>query len=211
MKITAIVGASILGLCLGTSAPAKAQHGHEGGKQAGPQRQEKNDHAKEHGRSVAQHSERHEASGPQQQHEQHGRELQAHHSQGRGPEHAREVHARQSEHAWQVHRAHYWKSEHHNWRERGGYHGERIPEYRFHEHFGRGHWFSIHSVPVVVVDNHPRFHYGGYWFTMVDPWPEYWAANWYQTDDVSIEYVNDGYYMYNRHHPGVGIAVSVSF
>jgi hypothetical protein len=94
---------------------------------------------------------------------------------------------------------------------RGGYHGERIPEYRFHEHFGRGHWFSIYNAPVVVVDNHPRFHYGGYWFTMVDPWPEYWAANWYRTDDVSIEYVNDGYYMYNRRHPGVGVAVSVSF
>jgi hypothetical protein len=26
-----------------------------------------------------------------------------------------------------------------------------------------------------------------------------------------VDYVNDGYYMYNRRHPGVGIAVNVSF
>ncbi len=81
---------------------------------------------------------------------------------------------------------------------------------RFREHFGRGHWFRVHSVPVIVVDNRPRFQCSGYWFTLVDPWPEYWSATWYRTDDVYIDYVNDGYYMYNRAHPGVAIAVSVS-
>jgi hypothetical protein len=46
---------------------------------------------------------------------------------------------------------------------------------------------------------------------MVDPWPEYWARTWYETDDVYVDYVNDGYYMYNRRHPGVAIAVNVAF
>jgi len=38
-----------------------------------------------------------------------------------------------------------------------------------------------------------------------------WERTWYDTDDVYVDYVNDGYYMYNRRHPGVGIAVNVSF
>jgi hypothetical protein len=61
-----------------------------------------------------------------------------------------------------------------------------------------------------VVGGYPRFQYGGFWFSMVDPWPEYWAHNWYETDDVYVDYVNDGYYMYNRRHPGVAIAINVS-
>ncbi|HEX9110207.1 MAG TPA: hypothetical protein VF845_01920 [Terriglobales bacterium] len=112
---------------------------------------------------------------------------------------------------WQGHRAQHWQHEHHTWRERGGYRGYRIPEDRFRAHFGRGHWFRVHSVPIIVVDGFPRFQYGGFWFSMVDPWPEYWARNWYETDDVYVDYVNDGYYMYNRRHPGVAIAVNVSF
>jgi hypothetical protein len=46
---------------------------------------------------------------------------------------------------------------------------------------------------------------------MVDPWPEHWAMNWYETDDVYVAYVNDGYYMYNVTRPGVALAVSISF
>jgi len=32
---------------------------------------------------------------------------------------------------------------------------------------------------------------------LLDPWPEYWAANWYDTDDLYIGYDN-GYYLYDR-------------
>jgi hypothetical protein len=35
---------------------------------------------------------------------------------------------------------------------------------------------------------YPRFLYGGFWFSLVDPWPEYWAEDWYETDDVYIAY-----------------------
>jgi len=53
---------------------------------------------------------------------------------------------------------------------------------------------------------YPRFEYNGFAFMIVDPWPEYWPANWYATDDVYIAYDN-GYYLYDRNYPGVGIAI----
>ncbi|MBZ5521811.1 MAG: hypothetical protein LAP21_06180 [Acidobacteriia bacterium] len=60
------------------------------------------------------------------------------------------------------------------------------------------------------MGGYPRFQYGGFWFSVVDPCPEYWSRTWYETDDVYVDYVNDGYYMYNRRHPGVAIAINVS-
>jgi hypothetical protein len=55
----------------------------------------------------------------------------------------------------------------------------------------------------------PRFQYGGYWFSFVDPWPEYWSNDWYDNDDVYIDYSGDGYYLYNRRHPGDRLAIRV--
>jgi hypothetical protein len=229
MKIAAVIGTSIVGLLLGTAALAGAQPGHENG-QAGSQKQQGDEHRKEHGRSSAQqHPDRHQANGQEERREQRPheqqrahetsreRERQPHSHRANGPEHVREVARHEPERhsaprdVWQGHRAQHWQHEHHTWRERGGYRGYRIPEDRFRAHFGRGHWFRVHSVPIIVVDGFPRFQYGGFWFSMVDPWPEYWARNWYETDDVYVDYVNDGYYMYNRRHPGVAIAVNVSF
>jgi hypothetical protein len=45
---------------------------------------------------------------------------------------------------------------------------------------------------------------------MVDPYPGNWAENWYDTDDVYVNYSDNGYYLYDRRYPGVGIAISVS-
>lgn len=197
MKIAVAIGTSMLGLVLGTAAFANAQHGHEDERQAGSQKQQANKHQKEHGRSSAQqHSDRHQANRPE-----HVREANRHEP---------EQHSRPRD-VWQGHRAQHWQREHHTWRERGGYRGYRIPEDRFRAHFGRGHWFRVHSVPIIVVDGYPRFQYEGFWFSLVDPWPEYWSRTWYETDDVYVDYVNDGYYMYNRRHPGIAIAVNVSF
>jgi hypothetical protein len=56
---------------------------------------------------------------------------------------------------------------------------------------------------------YPRFSYGGYSFLLVDPWPDSWADNWYATDDVYIGY-DDGYYLYNRRHPGFGLAITIA-
>jgi hypothetical protein len=63
-------------------------------------------------------------------------------------------------------------------------------------------------MPVMYM-GYPRFYYGGFSFLMVDPYPSYWAANWYESDDVYIAY-NDGYYLYNRRYPEVQLAITVS-
>jgi hypothetical protein len=122
-----------------------------------------------------------------------------------------EQHGHAAEHraVWQEHRAHNWQSEHRNWRERGGYNGYRIPEDRYRVHFGPDHWFRIYSYPVVVVGGYPRFQYGGFWLSLIDPWPEYWSDDWYENDDVYIDYSGDGYYLYNRRYPRDRITITV--
>lgn len=111
---------------------------------------------------------------------------------------------------WQQHRAQNWKSEHRNWQERGGYRGYRIPTARYRNHFGSGHSFRILNFPLLLAGGHPRFHYGGFWISVIDPWPEYWSDTWYDDDDVYIEYSMDGYYIYNRRYSNDRIAISIS-
>ncbi|MGB9106299.1 MAG: hypothetical protein WCC59_16200 [Terriglobales bacterium] len=108
-------------------------------------------------------------------------------------------------------RAKSWDHDHHTWAQRGGYNGYRIPEDRFRAYWGREHYFHIYSLPMVFVGGYPRFRYDGYWVTFVDPWPEMWPATWYETDDVYLDYTDDGYYLYDRTRPGPGIAVTISF
>ncbi len=55
---------------------------------------------------------------------------------------------------------------------------------------------------------YPRFQYDGYWISTVDP--EYWGDDWYDTDDVYVNYVDNGYYLYNRSYPGPGIAINIT-
>ncbi|HEX3740968.1 MAG TPA: hypothetical protein VHV29_14810 [Terriglobales bacterium] len=112
--------------------------------------------------------------------------------------------------AWQQHRSRRWESDHRDWRQRGGYHGYRIPDDHFRGRFGPEHAFRIYGLPFMVYRGYPRFQYGGYWITAVDPWPEYWGNDWYDNDDVYVTYVDDGYYLYNRRYPTVGIAIRIS-
>ena len=111
---------------------------------------------------------------------------------------------------WQNHRAGSWQSDHRSWQQRGGYNGYRVPQDRYRGYFGPQHWFRISGLPFMVYGGNPRFQYEGYWITLIDPWPEYWSNDWYDNDDVYIDYGNDGYYMYNRRYPGVAIAISIS-
>jgi hypothetical protein len=108
-------------------------------------------------------------------------------------------------------RAGSWQNEHQSWAQRGGYNGYRIPEARFRLFFGRDHFFRISGLPLVFVGGQPRFQYDGYWVTIIDPWPETWAPNWYAADDVYLDNTGDGYYLYDRAHPDIPIAVTVSF
>jgi hypothetical protein len=113
----------------------------------------------------------------------------------------------QGNRSWQQNRAHNWTNQHQNWGQRGGYGGYYIPQNLFVLSFGSSHFFRMVSRPTMYL-GYPRFRYGGFSFLMVDPWPEYWGEDWYATDDVYVDY-DDGYYLYNRRYPGVGLAITV--
>jgi len=108
-------------------------------------------------------------------------------------------------------RASSWNNDHRTWQQRGGYSGYRVPDDRFRNYFGRDHFFRISRLPLLFVGGYPRFQYDGYWVTFIDPWPESWPPTWYETDDVYLDYTGDGYYLYDRMYPGIGIAVTISF
>lgn len=120
--------------------------------------------------------------------------------------------ARQSDRhsAWEQHRAEDWQSDHRTWQQRGGYNGYRVPQSRYRGYFGPQHGFRIAGLPFMTVGGYPRFQYSGYWISLVDPWPGEWGNGWYDNDDVYINYVDNGYYLFNRQYPGIGIAISIS-
>jgi len=123
------------------------------------------------------------------------------------PPEGREV---QHQAAWQTRRAGDWRQEHRSWQDRGGYGGYRIPQARYQVAFGPSHFFRLLSFPVLLVDGYPRFQYGGYWVSVLDPWPEYWEAGWYGNDDVYVDFAEGGYYLFNRRYPMDRLAVLIS-
>ena len=54
---------------------------------------------------------------------------------------------------WQGRRARDWRSDHRTWEQRGGYHGYRIPEYRFGQYCGPSHFFRIRDLPVLAISS----------------------------------------------------------
>jgi hypothetical protein len=196
MKPIRVISTAVLLLLLGTTPrtyPQQQQEQQDKNKEPHAQRQDKN---------KQQHAQQQDKNKQKQQHvQQQQRPQKANRpSQQQGGE-QRAV--------WQQHRAHNWQSEHRTWQQRGGYNGYRIPDNQYRGYCGRYHGFRIHSLPVVVIGGYPRFQYAGYWFRLVDPWPEYWSNNWYENDDVYVDYFDDGYYLYNRRYPGNRIAISV--
>jgi len=222
MSVKLAISAGVLFLLLGTIAPAYAQHEQEGKEQARPQQGQQHQQARpapqQHQQPAAQHlpQANKPAQRPVKPQPSYGG---AYHGgvQANGPTHGGVHHSGVPQHSGQVRsgfvqsRARSWSSDHRSWRERGGYNGYRIPDDRFRAYFGRDHFFRIYGLPLVFVGGYPRFQYDGYWVTFVDPWPDTWPADWYQTDDVYLDYTDDGYYLYDRNYPGIGIAVTVSF
>jgi hypothetical protein len=209
MKVVRITSTAILSLLLGIAALAYAQH-----------EDEKQDHAQQQGG--------HEQGKPQQQHaqqqrheqqEQHNQQ-QAQHRQQQQNQHNRQQARQQPQRtqqqqriqqsAWQQHRSQNWQSDHRTWQQRGGYRGYRIPDDRYRGYFGPSHRFRINGRPFLVVGGYPRFQYQGYWISTVDPWPETWGNDWYDNDDVYVNYVDNGYYLFNRSYPGQGIAINIT-
>lgn len=82
--------------------------------------------------------------------------------------------------------------------------GKRIPDEKFRASFGRQHRFHVERSRI-VNNPQPVVVYGGYSFELVDAWPVEWAFD----DDVYVDYVDDGYYLFDSLHPGIRIAVIV--
>ena len=113
---------------------------------------------------------------------------------------------------WQQRRARSFETEHRTWQQRGGYDGDRIPDVYFSSYYGSRHSFRVYGLPYMEVGGFPRFQYGGYWFSVVDPYPEFWGDDWYESDDVYVVYVDSGYYLYDSRYPGrPGVAIRISF
>jgi len=110
---------------------------------------------------------------------------------------------------WQQHRSEHWDTDHRGWAQRGGYGGYYIPRNRFQRSFGPDHFFRLHARPT-IYDGYPRFYYGGYYFTIVDPWPGYWGDAWYDSDELFVSWDGDGYYLHDRRYPDMALAVTVN-
>ena len=194
---------------------AQQQQAQQHNQQSQQQNQQKQQAAQQQNQQKAQQqqAQQHNQQAQQQQHAQQAQ--QAQHQNQQNQQHQQQAqHSPEQQHAqqaaWQNHQSQNWNSDHRTWQQRGGYHGYRIPDNRYNGYFGPNYGFVIYNQPYMVVGGFPRFQYNGFWFSVVDPWPNTWANNWYQTDDVYIVYQDNGYYMYNQRYPGVGIAISVS-
>lgn len=108
---------------------------------------------------------------------------------------------------WQQNRSQNWNADHRTWAQRGGYGGAIVPATSFDRYFGRQHFFRIRTRPVIYL-GYPRFEYAGYSFLLLDPWPAYWSDDWFDSDDLYIDY-DDGYYLYNRRDPQVRLAIAL--
>ena len=188
---------------------AKPEQQHSQKQQPQKQKQDENKQAQQH----AQQQEKQDQNKAQQQAQQqqkHEQNKQAQQQRGNQQPQRTQEQQRVQQASWQQHRSQNWDSDHRTWQQRGGYHGYRIPDDRFRGYFGPDHGFRIYGLPFLVVGGYPRFQYEGYWISLVDPWPEYWGDNWYDNDDVYVAYVDNGYYLFNRRYPSVGIAISFS-
>jgi len=87
---------------------------------------------------------------------------------------------------------------------RGRAFGGRIPEGAFRAHFGSGHEF--HMGRPVAVGAHFGFQFGGVSFGLIQPWP----VGWMYTDAVYVDYFGGSYFLCNRMHPGVRLALNLT-
>lgn len=218
MRLVRAVGAAVLVSALTIAVPAFGErpdrdndrrHGHENHEREKPEKAHPGKQAPPERGHEPHRPERVEHAQPGPRHVEARRDEHVVRHVPEGPRHVEPRYEHRV--VWQDRRARNWQYEHHTWVQRGGYHGYFIPRERYAVYFGPAHRFRVHTLPVIIVAGHPRFQYQGYWVSLVDPWPEHWAANWYEADDVYVAYAHDGYYMYNLRHPGVGVAVNISF
>ena len=221
VKRIRIFSAGVLLLLFGFNAPiyAKQQQGQDKQQQAG---QKQKDNAKKQGdqkkqpQQRSQQQPRQQQKQPQQRSQEQPQQQQKQPQQrteqqqaGRPSQQGQRVQRSEEPTIWQQHRASNWQAEHRTWQQRGGYNGYRIPTDHFRGYFGPSHSFRIFSLNLVMFGGYPTFQYGGYWISLLDPWPQYWSNDWYQNDDLYIDYSGEGYYLYNRRYPGDRIAIEI--
>jgi hypothetical protein len=78
-----------------------------------------------------------------------------------------------------------------------------IPDNRFRSEFGRGHEFHVDHP--IMIGGHLGFRYAGVSFGFVEPMP----VDWMDTDPVYVDYTAGSYFLCNRVHPGVRVAVNI--
>ncbi len=229
MKRVAAVSTVFLSIVLlGATAFAYPPQEEKNQKQGQPEKQAEPKQQEQHAQQQQQNQNRQQAQQQNQnkQQEQHAQQQQqnqnrqqAQQQQQNRTQHAQIQRTQQQQRTqqvaqrndWRQHRANNWSSEHRDWQQRGGYNGYRIPDAYFGSYYGQDHFFRVYSLPFMVVGGFPRFQYGGYWFSVLDPYPDYWGDDWYETDDVYVAYVDNGYYLFDRSYPGrPGVAISIS-
>ena len=193
-----VIGTTALFLLAGFAAPAGARQQDQGK----PQKQEQKSKAPK---------QKQQQSKPQGRQQQAGRQQAQPQQQQQQRQQARRQPSQQRQQpvVWQEQRATNWQSQHRSWQQRGGYNGYRIPTNDYNRYYGRNHMFRINTLRVVYVGSYPRFQYGGFWFSLVDPWPQYWSNTWYDNDEMYIAYFGDGYYLCNRRYPRDRIAITI--
>jgi hypothetical protein len=186
MKLVGVISTAVLSLTLGAAAPAYAQQ---------EERPQQEEHAQQDEKKA-------QPDKPAQQEEKHAQQEEKK-AQRDKPAQQEEKKAQQEEKKPQQDKPAQRDAQHEQQAQRAGGNGGRIPEDRFRANFGREHVFVINRP--VIIEGQPRFQYGGYWFGFGEPWPVGWAYS----DNVYVDYVDGGYYLYNPVHPGIRIVINV--
>ena len=187
MKLVGIMSTAVLSLTLGAAAPAYAQEEHaqqEEHVQQEDKKVQQDKPAQQEEKKAQQEEKKTQADKPAQQQEKKAQVDKPAPQEEKTTQQEKTVqHDQQVQHV-------------------DANHG-RIPDDRFRANFGREHVFVINRP--VIVEGHPRFQYGGYWFGFNQPWP----TGWLYTDNVYVDYVDGGYYLYNPFHPGIRVVIVV--
>jgi hypothetical protein len=179
MKLTGLARMSVLISLLGSAALFYAQDQRDDKREEKPQQQEEARPEAKHSGEEAKPSKKQEGKPPRDEarpEERENNKSSQHMERGEQPQHEQRA---------------------------GGQRGGHIPDDQFRSHFGRQHTVVINRP--TVVEGQPRFQYGGYWFTIADPWPGDWAY----TDQCYIDYIDGEYFLFDLLHPGVRIALFV--
>jgi flagellar motor protein MotB len=184
MKLVGVISTAVLSLTLGAAVPVYAQQ---------------EEHAQQEEKHAQQDEKKMQPQKPAQQEEKKAQQEEKK-TQQEKPAQQEEKKAQQEEKKPQQEKL---TAQHEQQAERAGGDNHRIPDDRFRANFGHEHVFVINRP--VIIEGQPRFQYGGYWFGFSQPWP----VGWLYTDNVYVDFVDGGYYLYNPFHPGIRIVIIV--